>query len=153
MESTPECWDRLGPPVPAVSLACTWSGLAIIVLWGSMLGLGGEPGCSVGGVGSRAGDGFTHGFQLGEIHIDGGVVGFGRAEPCSLAHPAALLFVIYLGTGELSLSGTFLLPCTDRMRLRWRLVELGFAGRFWRALWWTRCGRGCGWSWTILTLP
>ena len=38
VESTPECWDRLGPPVPTVSSACSWSGLAIIVLWGSMLG-------------------------------------------------------------------------------------------------------------------
>ena len=53
-----------------------------------MLGLGGEHGCSVGGVGSHAGYGFVHGFQLGEIHIDRGVVGFGRAESCSLAHPA-----------------------------------------------------------------
>ena len=53
-----------------------------------MLGPGCERGCSVRGVGLRAGYGFAHGFQLREIHIDGGVVGFGRAESCSLAHLA-----------------------------------------------------------------
>ena len=77
MESLPDCWDRLGPPTPAVPLACSWSCLAIFVLWGFMLGLGCERGCLVGGVGSRVGHDLTHGFQLGEIHLDRGVVGFG----------------------------------------------------------------------------
>ena len=52
-----------------------------------MFGLSCERGCSVGGVGSRVGHGLTHGFQLGEIHLDKGVVGFGWAESCLPAHP------------------------------------------------------------------
>ena len=88
MESLPECWDRLGPLVPIVSSAGARSSLAFIVLWGSLLGLGCECRCSVGGVGSRVGPSLTHGLWFREIHINRGLIGVGWAEPCSPPHYA-----------------------------------------------------------------
>lgn len=116
VECLPECWDRLEPPMPAVSSVYVQRGLAFIVLWGSLLGLSWERGCSVGGARSRVGHGLVHSFQLGEIHLDGGFVGVGWAELCSPPHHAVPC-AIYLGTRDWSLSWTFLHLCNDPTRL------------------------------------
>ena len=46
VESLPECWDQLGPPVPILSLACALGGLAFLVpqgpLWASVVSMGAQ---------------------------------------------------------------------------------------------------------------
>ena len=68
----------------SISLASVQNGLTLFALWGPLLGLSCECGCSAGGTTSSARHNFVHGFWLGVVHIDKVSLVLGGLSPTRL---------------------------------------------------------------------